>query len=71
MGINMFVHMYLAISQPNPVAERSKTWDCTTSHTGVAGSNAVRGTWMSVSHEFCVLSGRGLCVELIIRPEES
>ena len=26
---------------------------------------------MSVSCEFCVLSGRGLCDELITRPEES
>jgi hypothetical protein len=29
------------------------------------------GEWMSVSCEFCVLSGTGLCVELITRPEES
>jgi hypothetical protein len=27
--------------------------------------------WMSVSYECCVLSGRGLCVGLSIRPEES
>jgi len=27
--------------------------------------------WMSVSCECCVLSGRGLCDELITRPEES
>jgi hypothetical protein len=27
--------------------------------------------WMSVSCECCVLSGRGLCVRLITRPEES
>jgi hypothetical protein len=27
--------------------------------------------WMSVSCECCVLSGRGLCVGLITRPEES
>jgi hypothetical protein len=27
--------------------------------------------WMSVTCECCVLSGRGLCGELIIRPEES
>jgi hypothetical protein len=27
--------------------------------------------WMSVSCEYCVLSGRGLCVGLITRPEES
>ena len=29
------------------------------------------GAWMSVSCECCVLSGRGLCNELITRPEES
>ena len=28
------------------------------------------GAWMSVSCECCVLSGRGLCVVLITRPEE-
>jgi len=29
------------------------------------------GTWMFFSCESCVLSGRGLCAELITRPEES
>jgi len=29
------------------------------------------GTWMTVSCECCVLSGRGLCVGLITRREES
>jgi len=29
------------------------------------------GAWMSVCRECCVLSGRGLCSELITRPEES
>jgi hypothetical protein len=29
------------------------------------------GAWMAVSCECCVLSGRGLCVQLITRPEES
>jgi len=29
------------------------------------------GTWMFVCCEWCVLSGRGLCDELIIRLEES
>jgi hypothetical protein len=27
--------------------------------------------WISVSCEYCVLSGRGLCVWLITRPEDS
>ena len=29
------------------------------------------GTWMSLCCEYCVLSSRGLCDELITRPEES
>jgi len=29
------------------------------------------GTWMPVSSEYCVLSGKGLCDELITYPEES
>ena len=28
------------------------------------------GAWMSVSKECCMLSGRGPCFEMIIRPEE-
>ena len=30
-----------------------------------------RGAWMSICCECCVLSDRGLCDELITRPEES
>jgi hypothetical protein len=52
-----------------PVAARSKTWVCGRSLTGIAGSDAAR--CMNVSFECCVLSGRGLCVGLITRPEES
>jgi hypothetical protein len=29
------------------------------------------GAWISVSRDCCVLSGRGLCVRLITRPDES
>jgi hypothetical protein len=29
------------------------------------------GAWMFVCCEYCVLSGRGLCLEPITRPEES
>jgi hypothetical protein len=36
----------------------------------IVGSNPT-GAWMFVSCECCVLSGRGLCDELITRPEES
>ena len=35
----------------------------------IVGSNPTRG--MDVCCEYCVLSGRGLCDELITRPEES
>jgi len=38
-------------------------WDC--------GFRISRGSWMSVCCECCMLSGRGLCEELITRPEES
>ena len=38
-------------------------WDC--------GFESHRGAWMFVCCECCVLSGRGLCDELITRPEES
>jgi len=37
----------------------------------IAGSNPAEEAWLSVSCEWCVLSGRGLCDGLITRPEES
>jgi hypothetical protein len=55
---------------PIPVAARSKTWVYGRSLTGIVGSIPPRA-WMSVSCECCVLSGRGLCDELVPRPEES
>jgi hypothetical protein len=55
---------------PIPVAVRSKEWVYGRSLDGIAGSNPA-GVCMSVSCECCVLSGRGLCVGLISRPEES
>jgi hypothetical protein len=53
-----------------PVAVRSKAWVFGRSLTRIVGSNTT-GAWMSVSCECCVLSGRGLCDELVPRPEES
>jgi hypothetical protein len=44
-------------------------WVCGCSLAGIAGSNPAGD--MNVSCECCVLSGRGLCVGLITRPEES
>ena len=54
---------------PVPVATRSKAYVCGRSHAGIVGSNLTGG--MDVCCECCVLSGRGLCDQLIPRPEES
>ena len=55
---------------PIPMAARSKAWVCGRSLAGIAGSNRARSI-ASVSCECYVLSGRGLCVGLITRPEQS
>ena len=52
------------------MVERSKAWVCGRSSAETVGSNPT-GAWMSVCCECCVLSGRGLCDELITGPEES
>ena len=52
---------------PIPVAARSKAWVCGLSLAWNVGSNPARA--MSVCCECCVLSGRGLCIGLITRPE--
>jgi hypothetical protein len=52
-----------------PVAARSKTSVCGHSLAGIAGSNPAVS--MDVCRECCVLSGRGLCIGLITRPEKS
>ena len=54
---------------PVPVAARSKAWVCGRSPAEIVGSNPTGG--MDVCCECCVLSGRGLCDELITRPGES
>jgi len=54
---------------PVPVAARSKAWVCGLSPAEIVGSNQTGG--MDVCCECCVLSGRGLCDELITRPKES
>jgi len=53
---------------PVPEAPRSKAWVCGRSPAEIVGSNPTGG--MDVCRECCVLSGRGLCVGLITRPEE-
>jgi len=60
--------MYVSL-KPVPVAARHKAWVCSRSPAETAGSNAAGG--MDVCCECCVLSGRGLCGELITRPDES
>ena len=55
---------------PVPVAARSKAWVCGRSSAEIVGSNPA-GAWRSAFCECCVLLGRGLCDELITRPEES
>jgi hypothetical protein len=52
------------------VTERSKASVCGRSSAETVGSYP-RGAWMSVSCRCCVLSCRGLCDDLITRPEES
>ena len=53
---------------PIALAAWCKECVCGRSCAGIPGSNPTGG--MDVSCEFCVLPGRGLCVGLIIRPEE-
>ena len=53
-----------------PVAARYEAWVCGRSLAGIVGSNPT-GAWISVSCDCGVLSGRGLRVGLITRPEES
>ena len=52
------------------MATRSKAWVCGGSPTEIV-VRISPGAWISVCCEFCVLSGRDVCDELITRPEES
>ena len=56
---------------PVPVAARSKAWVCSSWLAGIVGSNTAGDVNVCVCCDCCVLSGRGLCGELITRPEES
>jgi hypothetical protein len=53
---------------PVPVAARSKAWVCGRSSAEIVSSNTTGGMDICL---LCVLSGRGLCDELITDPEES
>ena len=55
---------------PVPVAARSKAYVCSLSPAEIVVSNPTEGMHV-VCCECCVLSDRGLCDELITRPEES
>ena len=48
---------------------RSKMKFCGLSNAEIVGANPAGGT--DICHECCVLSGRGLCDELITRSEKS
>jgi len=58
------------MERPVPVAARSKVWVCGRSVAGIACSNTAWGIDVC-GFEFCMSSGRSLCVGLITRPEES
>jgi len=51
------------------VALWSKVWVCGRLLAEIVGLNSTR-TWMSVTSECCVLSGKGLWDRLITCPEE-
>jgi len=55
---------------PVPVYVRPKAKVCGRSPSEIVGLNPAEA-WMFVCCGRCVLSGRGLCDELITRPEES
>jgi hypothetical protein len=65
-----FQNTNFPLFMPVPVAARSKAYVCGRSPTEIVVSNPT-GAWIFVCCECCVLSGRGLCDELITRPEES
>ena len=63
-------YMIMPCGKPVPVAARSKAVFCGRSPAEIVGSKKKipPGAWIFVC---CELSGRGLCDELIARPEES
>ena len=52
------------------MAAPSKAWVCGPSRAGITGSNPAGGMEVCLLW-FCVLSGRGPCVKLVTRQEES
>jgi hypothetical protein len=66
-----FITLYIYHKMPLPVAARCKDVKSTAARLLGLGVRIPPGAWMSACCECCVLSGRGLCDELITRPEES
>ena len=62
--------MEYELSVPVPVAARSKAWVYGRSPAEIVGSNPTGGMDFCLLWVLCVLSGRGLCDELITRTEE-
>jgi hypothetical protein len=67
IGYDPHICSFKFLTKPVPVAARSKVWVYGLSPAAIVGSNPT-GAWIFVC---CVLLGRGLCDELITRPEES
>jgi hypothetical protein len=66
----IFWHVY-SLTLPIPVAARSKTWGCGSWLAGVVGLNSAAVMDTCLFWVLYALSGRGLCVGLIVRPEDS
>ena len=60
----------ILMREPVSVAAGSKAWVCGCSSAEILGSNPT-GAWVFFCFECRVLSGRGLCDELINLPEET
>jgi hypothetical protein len=56
---------------PNPVAARTEAWVCDRALAGIVGQDLAGGMDVCLLSLLCMLSGRGLCDELITRLEES
>jgi len=70
MYIILIYYILLEVHKTVPVDARFMAWVCGRSLVGIVGSNPPEA-WISLCWECCVLSGRGLCDELITHPEES
>ena len=57
----------MIVNEVNPLDVPSRAWVHSLSIAGIEGSNRTGG--MNVSYEWWALSGRGLCVGPITRPE--